>query len=414
MRRSPFSRFTLTLALLLPACGAEPSPESTAIVVQNAAGKVVIERAPFALHVEDASGATVLALASGRRTLGDRLYAPLVVSVGDEEEMRVPVLPGVPDTNPHDPVPAKRYAVTSVLAAHESEAGAELTLATDDPEGRTLALEVAPEQEDAFALRISASGGGAKAVALSFASSADEAFHGFGGRREGTNLRGRTIRNWVLDYRYPDVTPAYYDVAPFTVSSHGYGLLLDQDEYAVFRLATDAEDAWRLAVASPELRLLIAPGEASKAMGALSARTGRNRLPPAWSLGPTISRAVWVGKSALEYQQAIADDLDRIEADHLPVSAYCFEGWALLPEGFVASTIATLRARGIHPVLYAALLRGKGRGRHPAAGGLRRSDRQGLRGHEREGRALPLAEPFSRGHGGHRLHQPRRAHVVEG
>jgi len=45
-----------------------------------------------------------------------------------------------------------------------------------------------------------------------------------------------------MDYRYPDVSPSYYDVAPLFVSSRGYGLLLDQTEDAVFRLDSDAEE----------------------------------------------------------------------------------------------------------------------------------------------------------------------------
>ena len=97
---------------------------------------------------------------------------------------------------------------------------------------------------------------------------------------------------------------------------------------------------------------MVTPLPAPAAIGALTAITGRHRLPPAWSTGPTISRAVQTGISVADYQQAITADLARIQADALPVTAYCFEGWALLPPDFVASTIAALTAQNIHAVLY--------------------------------------------------------------
>ncbi|MFO0756010.1 MAG: glycoside hydrolase family 31 protein [Byssovorax sp.] len=366
MFRSNAPGLLLGALALLPACSeGAPSSAEPPIVVQSAAGKVVIERAPFALHLEDAAGATVLALGAEARTVDGVLYAPLLLTTGDDDDLRVPVLPGVPDTNPASPRPAESYAIRAVTSATANEQGAEVTLSTTDPEGRTITLHVAPEQDDAFVLSIAASGDGTTAVGITLAAGADEAFHGFGGRRESTNLRGRVIKSWVLDYRFPDVSPAYYDAAPAFVSSRGYGLLLDQDDYAVFRVASDADDALGLRVASPSVKLVLAPGAAgapAKAMAALSARTGRNRVAPAWSMGPTISRAVWTSKTTADYQQAIADDLDKIEADKLAISAYCFEGWALLPEGFVASTIATLRARGIHPVLYIRSFVGKDAG----------------------------------------------------
>jgi len=100
------------------------------------------------------------------------------------------------------------------------------------------------------------------------------------------------------------------------------------------------------------MRLVVSPRDAAGAIGALTAITGRHRRPPAWSTGPTISRAVQPTKSTTEYQQAIADDLDHLQKDGLPVTAYCFEGWALLPASFVESAIASLAAGGLHACLY--------------------------------------------------------------
>lgn len=360
-RPLPSKRLVLAAAAAaLVGCGAESSPPGDdAIVAENAAGRAVIERSPFALRFEDDTGRTVLALAASARSLGDTLYAPLALSTGDENELRYPVLPGQPDANPVSPVPPRRFAARALLEAKAEGSGAVATLATDDPAGRTLTLKITLEGDRAFLVDVSAGGEGASAISATFASGADEAFHGFGGRREGTDLRGRSVRNWVLDYRFPDVSTAYYYVMPLFVSSRGYGLFLDQSENALFRLDVDAEDAWRVAVAGQHARLVVTPRGGAAAIDALTAITGRHRVPPAWSMGPTLSRAVQTGKSTVEYQQAIVDDLDRIQANALPVTAYCFEGWALLPDAFVSSTIAALSARGIHAVLYIRSFVGK-------------------------------------------------------
>ncbi len=335
----------LAAAVLAPACG----QADTNLVVTGPAGRVVITRSPFSLRVEDAAGATTLALAAGASTIGGTVYAPLCVSVGDEPELAYPVLPGAPDTNPASPTPPQRFPVANVIAAQQAGNTVVVTLSTTDP-SRSVTLTVQAEGDGAFDVQATSSG--ASSLSAAFASGADEAFHGFGGRRVSTDLRGQQFQTWVLDYRYPDVYGSYYYVQPLVYSSRGYGLLLDQTENASFRLDSDAGDAWRVAVVGPALSLVVSPLPAAGAIGALTAITGRHRLPPAWSTGPTISRAVQPGETIAAYEQEIASDLDRIQGDALPVTAYCFEGWALLPLSFVQSTVATLRARGIHAVLY--------------------------------------------------------------
>ncbi len=322
------------------------------LIVQNAAGRVVVSRAPFALRIEDATGREVLSLADTSEEWDGKLYAPLGLTLGQDSDLLYPVLPGAPDTNVESSQEYLSFSVRDVLDAQQEGEGALLTLATQAPAGRTISLRIAPEGERAFRIDVQGSGEGISSIFATFASSTDEAFHGFGGRRESTNLRGHRIRNWVLDYRYPDVRESYYYVAPEMISSRGYGFLLDQSENAYFRLASDVPNRWRVAVASSRLTFIVAPGDAPRAIAALSEITGRHRLPPAWSMGPTLSRAVEPTRSASEYQQAIADDLDHILSGALPVTAYCFEGWPQLPEELVVSTIDTLRSHGIHSVLY--------------------------------------------------------------
>ena len=352
MRRLPrvLGLAAAALAALASGCG----PADDALVVTGPAGRVVVTRSPFSLRVEDTAGNTALALAAGEaRPRRHPVRAPGGDGRRRARQLAYPVLTGAPDTNPADPTPPTRFPAKDVIEAHQDGGALVATISTSDP-GHTITLRV--QAEGAGAFDVQATSTGASALAASFASGADEGFHGMGGRRESTDLRGRHILGWVLDYRYPNVTGSYYYVEPLVLSSRGYGLWLDQTENASFRLASDVDDAWRVAVVGPALdsRRLSRPLGRS-ASGALTAITGRHRLPPAWSTGPTISRAVQVGETITAYEEDIAADLDRIQADALPVTAYCFEGWALLPDAFVASTMATLTARGLHGVLYIRL-----------------------------------------------------------
>jgi len=346
----PFLALVVSAALGTSAARADTPP----LAVNGAGGRAVIETAPFALRIEDGRGRVILALASTTSQIGDVLYAPLAFTLGDEPELRYPVLPGQPDTNPTNPPPPQRFSVGEVLEAGSVGRGARVVLASDDPSGRTVTLTVGADDGGTLALEATVSSpDGVAATAATFASGGDEAFHGFGGRRESTDLAGRSFLSWVLDYRFPNPGTAYYYVQPLFVSSRGYGLLLDQSENARWRLGSDTADAWRVAAVGARLRLVVAVGAPLRVIRRLTAITGRERVPPAWSTGPTLSRAVQVvGATQATYMAHVTDDIDHVEQQGLPVDAYAFEGWALLPPDFVHDTIARLGALGLHAVLY--------------------------------------------------------------
>ncbi|MFN8543156.1 MAG: glycoside hydrolase family 31 protein [Candidatus Binatia bacterium] len=356
MPTRPLTTRRLLAALLF--AGAAPAVRAAAatepVTVAFTGGAVVVDRSPFALRVDDARGRTALASVRGVSAHGDSLYAPLALTLGDEPGVRYPALPGQPDPNPTDPPPAARYAAREVVAVTGGDKAARITLATDSPAGHTIVLEVSAGVRGSVRVVASAEPpDGVVAVAAAFRSGPDEAFHGFGGRRESTDLRGHTFLNWVLDYRYPDVNTAYYYVLPVLVSSAGYGLLLEQHENARWRLASDAPDAWQVAAAASSLHLVVVPGAPAQAQRVLSGLAGRHRVPPAWSIGPTLSRTIKVpGHTPETYQRAIEDDVHHIAHEGLPISAYAFEGWEPLPEAFVRRTIARLRRLGVHALLY--------------------------------------------------------------
>jgi alpha-D-xyloside xylohydrolase len=211
--------------------------------------------------------------------------------------------------------------------------------ATNRPDG-LIQLDIAVQPPD-----------GVTSVYATFQSNTGEAFHGFGGRRESTNLRGAAFSNWVFDYRFPDLTTSYYDPQPMFVSSSGYSLWLDTDAMARFRMASDA-DAWRVSVSDGTMRLLVST-RGLQGAAALDNLGGRTRVAPSWSMGPMLSRTVQLfADTPGLYLGKVQDDLQHIGADGLGIEAYAYEGWGELATSDVQQINASLSALHVHPVLY--------------------------------------------------------------
>jgi alpha-glucosidase len=283
---------------------------------------------------------------------GALLAAALGFTVGPAHELRPPVLAGSPVEAPA-PATTRRYHAVRVRSLSRRGRALAAVLSTDDPNGRTVSVRVAPGPPGTIALDARVRGRRLRevsAVSAAFASPRGEAFHGFGGRRESTNLRGRSFLSWVLDYRYPDASTGYYAPQTSFVSSRGYGAYLATDRIARWRLGSPR---WRVSVAGASFRLVVARGGARRAIRALTAITGRHRVAPAWSLGPTLSRTYGViDDTPARYRAEVEADVARLERGGLPVSAYAFEGWGGMPRELVASIARRLRAKGIHTILY--------------------------------------------------------------
>jgi len=341
----------------LPGSAAGASPEATGrspVVFKSGKSTVVVRRRPYRLTIEGRDGRDVLSTIPSTRRHAGVPYAGLSYSVGEgEPELAVPDLEAETPNPSSTPAP-RRYSARRVLSARRTGRRLRLTLATGDPAGRTITLTIAPGRSGTLRLAAAVSGpAGVSAVAASFASGPDEAFHGFGGRRESTDLRGRSFQNWVLDYRFPDASTGYYAPHPSFVSSRGYGLLLEGTQMARWRLASDAPGAWRISSAGARIALTVVRGPARRAIRVLTSLTGRHRLPPSWSVGAALSRTIGViGDGQGGYGDKVANDVSRLERRRWPVKAYMFEGWAGLPRPFVRDVVARLRARGIRSLLY--------------------------------------------------------------
>jgi sulfoquinovosidase len=227
-----------------------------------------------------------------------------------------------------------------VLDARAVAGGVRMIIATNDPSGRRLLVTVTPTR---------AGGGilvavtldrpqGVASVADSFASTGAEGFFGFGGRHNALNQHGNLLSSFVEEENvngrqgfeqggggrslYPNgPSAAYYPQAEF-VSSSGYGFLLASPELARFRLDSDRTRAWNVEVSAASLSYVVVPGSPVRAIGGLTALSGRQPVPPAWALGPMLDRLVKnIGETAPDHQANLAADLSNIDRYRLPLSA---------------------------------------------------------------------------------------------
>ncbi len=360
MRRRAFSALGIAAALAAtPASGATAATPPSTASGDNAWTEVTAR--PFGFAIDGACGRrrcpVALKTVSGTHSHGGVPYTALGFTVGPEPELRPPVLAGDP-IEPPEIGATRRYQAVGVRSVARRRTGSLFMLSTDDPAGRRLALTIRGRGRT-VSIRARVVGGPAgeseavSAVSMSFASPRGEAFHGFGGRRESTDLRGRDLVSWVLDYRFPDASTGYYAPQTSFISSRGYGAYLDGPRIARWRLASDTGSAWRVSSAGRELRLVIVSARPRLAIRTLTAITGRHRVPPAWSVGPTLSRTFGVLKDdPTRYRAEVEADVARLERGRLPVSAYAFEAWAGLPRDFVTGVVRRLRAKGIRTLLY--------------------------------------------------------------
>jgi alpha-glucosidase len=252
---------------------------------------------PWTLSFTDAAGATVLAQDPGTGsgpsgTLGFR------TATGWQHATRV---------LEQQPIGAGGYAAT---------------LATTDPAGRTIELQLTPSGEGVIALDARIGGGApaadVEAIGIAFSAREGERYLGFGERSDAVDQRGNSVENYVSDgpyqqFEYPflsafvppwglrDRADATYFPIPWLLSSAGYGVLVDNPETSVFRLGSDDEGAWSAEVlkapagvagaegAAPPTRLqmrVFAGPTPADALRRFTSAVGRQPLPAApWVYG---------------------------------------------------------------------------------------------------------------------------------
>jgi sulfoquinovosidase len=373
---------------------AQVSMGEQTIALSNANGRVEILRSPLRIRFFNAVDELVLeqvGYSAGAfepgiavdEPLGSDyvprrlLNAPLSFMVGAELAPQLRATPWVGNYLAQSLL-GLQYHGTEVLDAKASGTGVALTIATNDPTGRVIDLEVKPADNNSFEVKMAVNPAqGVVMVADSFVLRQEESFHGFGGRHNAVNQRGNLLTNFIQaqnigagplapvantasgkgeGYMFPSGPDAAYYISTAFASSGGYGFMLDSTRPSRYDLGSSNPDTWQVNVSGTEMTYLVAPGAEKRALQSLSGLQGRHRVPLQVDLGPTLSRAVRVlsaqADDAASYEAKIMDDLAKIDSFKLPVKGYVFEGWEILPRETSKTIIKTLHDRNIRAYLY--------------------------------------------------------------
>ena len=172
------------------------------------------------------------------------------------------------------------FRATRALEESDGGEGGDALLATDDPAGRRLKVNLFPAAPGVAALRVRVVGGsiaGVTGVGIFLRAPQGERYLGFGERSNTVDQRGNEVENYVAEGPFeaderpliPSFVPpwgfhprpdATYFPMPWLLSSAGYGVLLDNSERSVFRLGSDRRDRWSAEVDAPGLELRVFAG----------------------------------------------------------------------------------------------------------------------------------------------------------
>lgn len=373
---------------------AQISIGDTQITLESAHGAVLIQREPLQIQFTNAQGEIVLQQAANSGSalqpglvlddpLGSELvpdialHAPFSFMLGVEANSQLRATPWVGNYVLETMV-GLQYHATAVLEVAAAPDAVELTLATNAPDGRVIELRIQPDIANSFGVQARVEpADGVAFIADSFMLQPEESFHGFGGRHNAINQRGKNLTNFIQaqnvgtgivgpapgtlsgsgeSYMFPSGEDAAYYISTAFASTGGYGFMLDTSVPSRYHLGSADPDAWQVNVAGAELAYLVVPGDETTALKQLSAIQGRHRVPEQDDLGPTLSRAVRVlsaeADDAASYEAKVWADLDQIEAQNLPVKGYAFEGWEILDRAVTKEIVDELHRRGIRAYMY--------------------------------------------------------------
>ncbi|MDH4395188.1 MAG: glycoside hydrolase family 31 protein [Limnobacter sp.] len=364
------------------------------ITLTSANGSVEIDKNPLRMRFLNAQGQIVLeqvasqggALQPGLmldEPLGSDyvpdvlLNAPFSYLVGAEVSPQLRATPWVGNYITQAMVGIQYHGV----AVKESKSignGIELTVSTNDPTGRTIVARIMPDSAGSFSVSLKVlPAQGVAFIADSFVIKADESFHGFGGRHNAVDQRGKSLTNFIQTqnvgagpiggvagvlsgggdrFMFPSGEDAAYYISTAFASTGGYGFMLDSTKPSRYNMGAANPQAWQVNTSGAEMSYLVIPGDEPTALRSLSEIQGRHRVPQLGDLGPTLSRAVRVlsaqADDAATYEAKVWDDIQRIDAGKLPVKGYVFEGWEILPRESSRTIIKALHDRGIRAYLY--------------------------------------------------------------
>ncbi|HYU18938.1 MAG TPA: DUF2079 domain-containing protein [Chloroflexota bacterium] len=207
-----------------------------------------------------------------------------------------------------------RWHLVRLLDVAPTADGVRVAAATDEPNGRTAAIELRSLGPRVVRMSFTLSDSSQiAALGGAFVVRPDERFLGFGERFDGVDQRGRIVWNWSQDRRDVGFGEATYAPIPFCISSRGYSLLIESDARAYFDVAESRADRFAWEVQRPATSLVLAYGPSPRDLVQTQAGlAGLPPLPPIWAFG------VW--KTAVGGQSQVVQDARRLREQGLPVS----------------------------------------------------------------------------------------------
>jgi alpha-D-xyloside xylohydrolase len=173
--------------------------------------------------------------------------------------------------------------------------------------------------------------GGASPVNTAVASPSDhdEHFYGFGEKFDALDQAGKLIRTLTFDDP-GNKGDHSYKVAPWFVSTRGYGFHLDSSAESTFDMRAGAPNRYVITNLFGTLRFNIVYGpKLADVLMRYTAYAGRPALPPPWAFGPWISSDVW--RSGGEVRYAVTQFRNR----DIPASAFVFDSpWEIAYNDF--------------------------------------------------------------------------------
>ena len=166
-------------------------------------------------------------------------------------------------------------------------------------------------------------------TAIAGPSTAREHFFGFGEKFDALDQVGNVVE--MLTFDDPGTKHDHsYKVAPWFISTRGYGFHLDSSAESSFDMRTGEAGRFVVLNRFSTFRFNLVYGPAlTDILTRYTAYTGRPPLPPPWAFGPWISSDIW--RSGGEVRYAVTQFRDR----GIPASAFVFDSpWEIAYNDF--------------------------------------------------------------------------------
>lgn len=156
-------------------------------------------------------------------------------------------------------------------------------------------------------------------VAVSAASEGDEHFYGLGEKFNSLDQTGKVADILVFDNPGPKGDRSY-KVAPWFISTRGYGFHFDSTARCTFDMRTAQMGSYSITNEASTLRFNVVYGpKLTDVLTRYTGMTGRPPLPPRWAFGAWISADIW--RTGGEVRYAVTKFRER----KIPVSAFVFD-----------------------------------------------------------------------------------------